>query len=231
MRHFTRRNFIKICSTAGALIIGPRTNIAVYAQKAAGLTYPLTIAALKDAYENEMDARNSYIAFSRQALKDSYPNIAYLFKTFATSESIHAGLFKKALADLAVTLEVEGDRQVEVLSTKKNLRKAARHELELIKIFYPQAIERIRTENHANGIRFCHYAWQSHKQHRDYIEDIDRWSGMFFGMVAEAIEKEDLQFVVCRFCGSTESAIPPEICPICSQSSRHYEKITRPIQS
>jgi rubrerythrin len=162
-------------------------------------------------------------------IKDSYPNIAYLFKTFATSESIHAGLFKKALADLAVTFEAEGDRQVKVLSTKKNLRKAARHELELIKNFYPQAIKRIKTEKHENALKYFHYSWQSHKQHRSYIEDIDRWSGIFFGMVAKTIEKEDLQFVVCRFCGSTESEIPPETCPVCRQPSAHYEKITRSI--
>lgn len=228
VRHITRRDFIKICSAAGALIIAPRSGIAVSAQEAAGLNYPLTIATLKAAYENEMDARSSYTAFSQQAIKDRYPNIAYLFKTFATSESIHAGLFKKALADLDIALEAGGDRQVEVLSTKKNLRKAARHELELIKNFYPQAIKRIKTEKHENALRYCHYSWQSHKQHRNYIEDIDRWSGIFFSMVAETIEKKDLQFVVCRFCGSTESEIPPETCAVCGQTSTHYEKITRP---
>ena len=187
----------------------------------------MTISVLKNAYKNEMDAHSSYVAFSRQAFKENYPNISYLFTTFATSESIHAGLFKKTLADLGVDIDDDRGRQIDVLTTKKNLRKAAKHEMELIKIFYPDAVNEIKPEKHENAVRYCRYSWQSHMQHQSYIEDIHRWTGIFFSKVAEKIEEEEMRYLVCHFCGSTETDIPPKICPICRQSSIHYKQIER----
>ena len=227
MEYLTRRDLIKYGCLAGAVFFTPSVVFPANTKKFAGGLYPLTISVLKDAYKNEMDAHSSYIAFSRQALKDSYPNICYLFTTFATSESIHAGLFKKALADLGIDLEDDRDRQVDVLTTKKNLRKAAKHELELIKNFYPDAINKIKPEKYENAVRYCRYSWQSHMQHRDHIEDIHRWSGIFFSKVAEKIEEEEMQYLVCHFCGSTEREIPQKICPICRQSSIHYKLVDR----
>jgi len=227
MEYLTRRDLIKYGCLAGAVFFTPSVVFPANTKKFAGGLYPLTISVLKDAYKNEMDAHSSYIAFSRQALKDSYPNICYLFTTFATSESIHAGLFKKALADLGIDLEDDRDRQVDVLTTKKNLRKAAKHELELIKNFYPDAINKIKPEKYENAVRYCLYSWQSHMQHRDHIEDIHRWSGIFFSKVAEKIEEEEMQYLVCHFCGSTEREIPQKICPICRQSSIHYKLVER----
>ena len=227
MEYLTRRDLIKYGCLAGAVFFTPSVVFPANTKKFAGGLYPLTISVLKDAYKNEMDAHSSYIAFSHQALKDSYPNICYLFTTFATSESIHAGRFKKALADLGIDLEDYRDRQVDVLTTKKNLRKAAKHELELIKNFYPDAINKIKPEKYENAVRYCRYSWQSHMQHRDHIEDIHRWSGIFFSKVAEKIEEEEMQYLVCHFCGSTEREIPQKICPICRQSSIHYKLVER----
>ena len=227
MQHLTRRDLIKYACLSGAVFFSPSTLFATDPKQSRRTSYPLTISVLKDAYKNEMDAHSSYVAFSRQAFKDNYPNISYLFTTFATSESIHADLFKKTLADLEVDIEDERDRQIEILTTRENLRKAARHELELIKIFYPEAIEKISDEKHENAVRYCRYSWQSHMQHQNHIEDVHRWSGIFFSKVAEAIEEEEMRYLVCRFCGSTEKEIPPEICPICRQSSTNYKLIER----
>jgi rubrerythrin len=227
MEYLTRRNLIKYGCLAGAVFFTPSAVFPTSKSKSVRGIYPLTISVLKDAYKNEMDAHSSYVAFSRQAFKENYPNISYLFTTFATSESIHAGLFKKALADLGLDLDDDRDRQIEVFTTKKNLRKTAKHELELIKIFYPDAINKIKPEKHENAVRYCRYSLQSHMQHQNYIEDIDRWSGVFFSKVAEKIEEEEMRYLVCHFCGSTETDIPPKICPICRQSSIHYKLIER----
>jgi len=227
MEYLTRRDLIKHGCLASAVFFTPSVVFPGITEQSARRIYPLTISALKNAYKNEMDAHSSYVAFSRQALKDSYPNICYLFTTFATSESIHAGLFKKTLADLGVDLDDDRDRQIDVLTTKKNLRKAAKHELELIKTFYPDAINKIKPEKHENAVRYCRYSWQSHMQHRGHIEDVHRWSGIFFSKVAAKIEGAEMRYFICRFCGSTEKEIPPNICPICRQSSSHYKLIER----
>ena len=227
MEYLTRRNLIKYGCLAGAVFFTPSAVFPANKSKSVREIYPLTISVLKDAYKKEMDAHSSYTAFSRQALKENYPNISYLFTTFAASESIHAGLFKKTLADLGLDLDDDRDRQIEVFTTKKNLRKAAKHELELIKTFYRDAITKIKPEKHETAVRYCRYSWQSHMQHRDRIEDVHRWSGIFFSKVAAKIEGEEMRYLVCHICGSTETVIPPEICPICRQSSIHYKLIER----
>jgi rubrerythrin len=227
MEYLTRRDLIKHGWLAGAVLFTPSVVLPAFTKQSARGMYPSTISVLKDAYKNKMDDYSSYVLFSRQALKDSYPNICYLFTTFATSESIHAGLFKKTLSDLGVDLDDDRNRQIDALTAKRNLRKAAKHELELIKTFYPEAINKIKPEKHENAVRYCRYSWQSHMQHRGYIEDVHRWAGIFFSKVAEKSEEEEMRYFVCYFCGSTEKEIPPKICPICRQSSSHYKLIER----
>lgn len=226
MKYLSRRQFMRLGYLAGVTLVHPSAVFSSDSPKSPQM-YPLTISTLNNAYKQEMDAHTSYVAFSRKAAADKYPNIAYLFTTFATSEQIHAGLFGKTLADLGVTVDYDHDRQVGIVSTRENLSKAAKHEIELIEIFYPQSIDKIKPEKQDLAITYCRYAWQSHMQHRQHLEDIKRWSGLFFDRVAATIEAEHMQFVVCSFCGSTESEIPKKTCPICLQSSDRYRPVKR----
>ena len=61
--------------------------------------FPLTSSILKSAYESEKVASEHYIGYSRIAVKEKYPNIAYLFSAFADSEKIHAENYKRMLFD------------------------------------------------------------------------------------------------------------------------------------
>ena len=48
--------------------------------------YPTTIAVLKSALRSEKLAFENYSGYSRKAIEEKYPNIAYLFTEFAVSE-------------------------------------------------------------------------------------------------------------------------------------------------
>jgi rubrerythrin len=114
--------------------------------------YSQTIAVLQDLYSDEMKAHLTYLAFNQKALSEDYPNIAHLFVALATSESIHALNFKQLLAELKVEVKEMPQPEIEVSSTKKNLRYATQVELKEIDQRYPQFIDRIKRENHEAAI-------------------------------------------------------------------------------
>lgn len=187
--------------------------------------YPETISVLQILYKDETQALHSYAAYAEKAKSDNYPNIAKLFVSFATSESIHARNFKEQLSALGVEVEKSPVPEVKVSSTKKNLKRATETELKEIDKRYPQFIERIKAENHTAAIQYITYAWESEKQHRDLIKRIKSGTGIFFGLLTKKIEEEPAQYFVCQNCGSTLTEIPKATCPICGQLASMYMKI------
>ena len=126
--------------------------------------YPETISVLQTLYQDEVQASKSYQAYAEKALSENYPNIAKLFNSIATSESIHARNFKKVLADIGAEPEAVPGFEPRVSSTRKNLKLATAVELEEIDKIYPQFVKQITAENHAQAIQFITYAWEAEKR-------------------------------------------------------------------
>lgn len=131
--------------------------------------YPKTVYALQDRYADEIHAVHKYLAYAQQALSEDYPNIAYLFVTFAASESVHARNFKRLLCDLAVEVKEIPDPEFEVSSTKGNLKKATTLEIDEIDREYPRIIEYIRPEKHEAAVQDIMYAWKA--ENRNACQD------------------------------------------------------------
>ena len=93
--------------------------------------FPITFSVLQAAYESEKVASEHYVGYSRIAVEEEYPNIAYLFSAFAASEKIHAANYKRILKALSSELK---EPQFEILlsDTRANLTKAAESELKKI---------------------------------------------------------------------------------------------------
>jgi rubrerythrin len=188
--------------------------------------YPETIAVFQTAYQNEIQAHVSYLAYAQKALSENYPNIAHLFGALASSESIHARNFKQCLSDLNIEVR-EPKTEIKVSSTKENLKNATQVELQEIDQRYPQFVEKIRSEKHEVAIRNLTYAWESEKQHRDLIEKIRSGTGFLFGLLASRIEDKPFRYFVCQTCGSTIREPPKEACPICGLPASQYKEIER----
>lgn len=190
-------------------------------------TFPQSVAVMKEAFVLEMLASRNYVGFSRKALDESYPNIAYMFIAFSESEKIHADNYRKTLLLLGETPETT-DARIDISYTKDNLQKAAQNERAKITIAYPEYIKRLQPEAYEPSVVTCMYSWRSHKQHEAEISKILKYSESFFGQVAKKIEGMDLHYFVCNHCGST-LAEPPEIpCIICNYPMKYYRKIGRP---
>jgi rubrerythrin len=188
-------------------------------------SYPETVSVLQTLYQDEVQAFKNYQAYAKKATSENYPNIAKLFISIATSESIHAKNFKKVLSDMGKEAEEMPGFEPNVVSTRKNLKLATAVELEEIDKKYPQFIKQITHENHAEAIQYITYAWKAEKQHRELLKKIKSGTGIFFGLLTRKIEGSPSPYFVCQNCGSTLSEMPEATCPICGGSSAKYTEI------
>jgi rubrerythrin len=186
------------------------------------------MAVLQESFRTEMIAYKHYVGYTSKALSEKYPNVAYLFYSFSYSEKVHADNYRRILAALgyeAKPIQIE----IEVRDTKLNLQKAAQNELEKIKTTYPNFIRELESESCDEAIVSCMYSWKSHQQHEEKVKEIRKYSGMFFSSVSSRIEGLNLDFHVCKVCGSTIDKVPDLPCVICNKPKLNYQKIEHPI--
>ena len=189
--------------------------------------FPITVAVLKSAYKEEMIASENYVLFSRKAVEEKFPNIAYLFTAFAASEKIHAQNYRRILAALATQLE-EPVINIQTFDTRKNLIDASEGELKKIRETYPYFFAKLKKESHDQAVINCMYSWKSHQQHQEKISEIRKYSEDFFLLVAKRIEELKLDFHVCEICGSTIDEAPAAPCDVCNYPDFHYRKVIKP---
>ncbi len=189
--------------------------------------YTNTILALKKAFKAEMSAHKHYLGYIEKAIAEKYPNIAYMFHSFSSSEKIHAENYKRIISELGDQIE-DTLVPIGVGDTKSNLQKAAEKELSKIEIFYPELIETLTSESFEDAIINCMYSWKSHRQHEKKMRQLQKYTGFFFGKVSNRIEGMNFDFHVCEICGSTIDEEPKSPCEICNRSMSHYQKVNRP---
>jgi rubrerythrin len=226
MSGFSRRKFIYF--SAFLSLVYPGIALAAQSKKDNYVTaYPKTLYVIKRAFRVEMIAHRNYVGFTGKALQEGYPNIAYLFQAFSVSEKIHAENYKRILAAFGQKAE-SAEIGINVHDTKSNLRQAARNELDKINITYPEFLNNLEAERCEEAIVNVMYSWKSHQQHEEKVNEILKYSSMFFGSGASEIEGTKLDFHVCDVCGSTIDEPPRSPCIICNRSIANYRKVVRP---
>ena len=187
--------------------------------------YAGTVQALQERYQDEVEAHVSYAAFSDKALAEGYPNSAYLFKSLATSEAIHARNFKRLLEELGAELPGEPLQPRPVASTRSNILDATGVEADEIDHHYPAILARIEPENHRAAIDSLTWAWEAEKQHRKLLGRMQDAAKNWFKFLIAHIEGEYVDYHICQICGSTLVERPAGQCPVCGQPASHYEQI------
>jgi len=226
---YTRRKFLRISTLSAVLYPMLPAGLGLAGEKAVGKgdRFPVTIEVLREGYVSEINASRRYRQYCRRALSDEFPNIAYTFAALAVSEEIHANNYSKILNDLGTFIHEEKP-SLSISNTKKNLKDAARGEMEKITKTYPDFLKRLSVESYDRAIVNCMYSLKSHRQHEAEIRLIAKFAGLFFGAVSHEIEKKNLDFHVCKICGSTIDVRPDMPCEICNYPLSYYEKIPRP---
>jgi len=191
-------------------------------------SYPATIAALHEARASEIHVHFTYTEYAKRAQQEGYRGIAYLFAACAASEWVHGNNFGLILASLGEQLPVIAKPGIELRATRDNLIAGAQGEIHSVESFYPRLLDKLTPEGLQEAIHAVRFAWAAEKQHRDKMQSIQRLSVPFFEQVARAIDLKTGQYFVCRLCGSTTNAVPPDTCPVCKNASSHYRRIEPP---
>ena len=227
MNKISKREFLCLSGLL-SLLFPLWTHAANEGSNARRPNYPNTILALKKSFKAEMMAHKHYLGYVKKALEEEYPNIAYLFYAFSLSEKIHADNYKRIINELGGAVE-NISAAMDISDTRSNLKRAAEKELHKIKTFYPEALKILETESCEQAIVSCMYSLKSHRQHKEKVKEIKKYSGLFFGSVARRIEGVHFDFHICRICGSTIDKKPESPCEICNRSVGNYKKIHRPV--
>jgi len=197
-------------------------------QSAWAASYPATIAAMQAARETETSVYYHYAEYARRALQEGYRGVAYLFAACGASEQVHASNFGKVLTRLNVELAALPKPAVRAGTTQDNLIRAARGELHSIDAFYPNLLEQLKAEAFQDAMNTVRWAWECEKQHREKMQQIQRWAPAFFEKVARTIDEKTGRYHVCQICGSTVNAVPADVCPVCKYPATHYQGVEPP---
>jgi len=163
-----------------------------------------TFENLREAFTGESQANRRYIAFSKRAEDEGYPQVAKLFRAASEAETVHA------LNHLRIMKEVK--------STLENLNTALEGESFEYSKMYPGFIEQARKENKSDVV------WSFDVANK--VEQIH--AGLFTKAIKSLkIEKkmESIDYYVCQVCGNTVEDKAPDKCPICGAPSQKFKKI------
>ena len=156
---------------------------------------------LLDAFAGESQANRKYLAFSKQADKEGYTQVAKLFRAAAEAETVHAHNHLRALGGIKTTPE--------------NLKEAISGEIHEFKNMYPAMIEDSKHEGQKAAERSFTFANEVEKVH----------AGLYQKALDELEELEAVDYYVCSVCGFTCGDEPPEKCPVCGAKSMAFFEV------
>jgi rubrerythrin len=161
-----------------------------------------TIANLQTAFAGESQANRKYLAFSQQAEKEGFHQVAKLFRAAAEAETIHAHNHLRALKGIG--------------STRENLIEAIAGETHEFKTMYPAMIADAKAEGATMALRSFVYANGVEKVHA--------------GLYEAALNKletglEDVDYYICPVCGHTVAGHPPLSCEFCGVAGSEFFRV------
>jgi rubrerythrin len=173
---------------------------------------------LQAAFSSEINARERYATFAKQADAEGHPEAARVFRACAKAEDAHAHLHTVAIA-----YTWTGDPARAVLtrytvgSTADNLRAAIETEKAEVANFYPALLERARTDNQSMAVRSITLALSAEREHvallTKTLENLDQHAGL-------------VPVYVCPYCGKTVESVDFNKCSSCFTSASKFIKVT-----
>jgi len=156
---------------------------------------------LLEAFAGESQANRRYLAFSKQAEKEGYHQVARLFRAAAEAETVHAHNHLRALGAVKTTAE--------------NLKEAISGETHEFKTMYPAMIDHAQQEGQKAAERSFTYANEVEKEHAALYEH-----------ALNAPDKlEPVDYFVCSVCGYVSEKEPPEKCPVCGSKATAFFEV------
>ena len=156
---------------------------------------------LLEAFAGESQANRRYLAFSKQAEKEGYHQVARLFRAAAEAETVHAHNHLRALGAVKTTVE--------------NLKDAISGETHEFKTMYPAMIDAAQQEGQKAAERSFSYANEVEKEH----------AALYERALNDPDKFEPVDYFVCSVCGYVSEGEPTEKCPVCGSKSTVFFKV------
>jgi|GEM_PF-1383052 len=128
-----------------------------------------TLENLQEAYKEEVLASKKYEQFAFKAEEEGYSEIAELFAALSESESVHMSNHKRVIEEMGATPEQIPDADIEVRSTKKNLKEVVKDEKKENRSKYPKLIKQAEKEENCAAVESFSFADESEKQHHELL--------------------------------------------------------------
>ncbi|WP_373046901.1 rubrerythrin family protein [Vulgatibacter sp.] len=136
-----------------------------------------TLSNLREAAEGEANAAHRYDLFAQRAADEGYQQVARLFRAAALSERIHLRNHEAVLRSLGEKPGLIELEEVEVKSTRENLRVPIEGEQEEAGATYPSFAAQARNAGLPNAARTFTYAGETERKHLGLFEDALRQLG------------------------------------------------------
>ncbi len=159
---------------------------------------------LKEAFAGESQANRKYLAFSEQAEKDGFPQVAKLFRAAAAAETVHAHNHLRVLGGIKSTID--------------NLKAAVEGEHHEFNKMYPEFIKAAKEEGNKGAERTFNFANEVEKIHHKLYE-------VALKSVKGGKDLEANDIFICPVCGYTHEGTPPDKCPVCGAPKEKFKKI------
>lgn len=156
---------------------------------------------LKEAFAGESQANRKYLAFSKKAEDEGFPQVAKLFRAAAEAETVHAHNHLRVMKGIR--------------STKENVQEAISGETHEFHKMYPEMMNQAKAEKNDEALQTFHYANEVEKIH----------AALYTKALENLGKNEAVDYYVCPFCGNTVEKAPPEKCPICGALGKKFVKI------
>jgi rubrerythrin len=167
-------------------------------------------------FGNEVNAKQRYLEYAKQADREGYPAVGRLFRACARAEEAHADQHVHAIAWTGGEARALLER-VWMGTTEENLRASLSTEIYEATMVYPSVIERARVDHQAMAVRSANFALSAEREHA--------------GLMAAALSSlanrpAAATYFVCPICGKTVTAVDFAKCPNCFTSAKRFVAVS-----
>jgi rubrerythrin len=177
----------------------------------------ITQQHLINAFGGESMASMRYRHFALQADKESYPNVARLWRAISHAEFVHAGDHYRALKHLDGGFQADSMGAFGPGDTAKNLGLSIAGETFEVEEMYPVYIEAAKFQEEPEAQRSFKWAYATEKEHKKLFERAK-------AAVDQGRDMELDRVQVCSVCGYTLEGEAPEECPTCGAKKEAFEE-------
>lgn len=186
-----------------------------------------TLENLSKAFIGESQARNRYTLYSKQAVKDGYPQMADIFIETANQEQQHAKWLFRMIQDLKKKMGKEMDEihldgvdaPLVLGDTVDNLKAAIAGEHYEYDEMYPEFAD-VAEEEGLTDVSDRLWSIAHAEEHHE-----DRYLKLLEQVEAGTMFKKNEEVVwTCQKCGYTfKGSQPPEKCPACDHPTKYFK--------